>query len=100
MTGDRPARAIDTDSAKISRRAFVRTSGRAAAGIAGILAASRPPATWAARELTLLTAVNYAPTSDLKLTELAKRFTKQSGINVRTDHIQSVQMSSKLSAEL
>ena len=78
---------------KTTRRKFL-------AGLAGILAAGRPPAAWAAREVTLLTAVNYAPTSDVKLAELAKRFTKQSGINVRVDHIQSVQMSSKLSAEL
>ena len=78
------------------RRAFVR----GAAGIAGILAAGRAPAAWAAREISLLTAVNYAPASDAKLTELGKRYTKATGVNVRIDHIQSVQMSGKLSAEL
>ena len=79
-----------------SRRAFVR----GAAGLAGILAAGRAPATWAAREISLLTAVNYAPASDVKLAELGKRFTKATGVNVRVDHMQSVQMSGKLSAEL
>jgi multiple sugar transport system substrate-binding protein len=83
-----------------TRRDFVRTVGRAGAGLAGILAASRPPASWAARTLSLLTAVNYAPTSDDKLNELGKRFTKQTGVSVRIDHIQSVQMSAKLAAEL
>jgi multiple sugar transport system substrate-binding protein len=83
-------------SPSLSRRSFVR----ATAGLAGILAAGRPPAGWAARELSLLTAVNYAPTSDAKLTELGKRFTKLSGVNVRIDHIQSVQMSAKLASEL
>src|SRR5438046_3571989 len=82
------------------RRAFLRTGGRAMAGVAGILAAGRAPASWAARELSLLTAVNYAPASDVKLAELAKRFTKASGVNVRIDHIQSVQMPAKPSAEI
>ena len=85
-----------TSSTTLSRRGFVRTT----AGLAGILAAGRPPAAWAAREVSLLTAVNYAPTSDAKLTELGKRFTKLTGVNVRTDHIQSVQMSAKLASEL
>ncbi len=84
----------------LSRRAFVRTTGHAAAGLAGILATGRPPAGWAAREISLLTAVNYAPASDVKLAELGKRFTKATGVSVRTDHIQSVQMSAKLAAEL
>ena len=83
--------------AAITRRTFART---AATGIAGILALRRPPAAWAARELTLLTAVNYAPTSDVKLAELGRRFTKATGVGVRTDHMQSVQMPAKLSAEL
>jgi len=83
-------------STALTRRDFVC----ATAGLAGILAAGRPPAAWAARELSLLTAVNYAPTSDAKLTELGKRFTKLTGVNVRTDHIQSVQMSAKLASEL
>jgi multiple sugar transport system substrate-binding protein len=83
-----------------TRRAFVRSTGRAAAGLAAMLAARRAPAAWAAREISLLTAVNYAPTSDVKLAELGRRFTKATGLGVRTDHIQSVQMPAKLSAEL
>src|SRR5436309_4210101 len=83
----------------ISRRRFLRTSGQTVAGIVSVLAA-RPTAAWAARELSLLTAVNYAPSSDVKLAEMSKRFTKLSGANVRIDHIQSVQMSAKLSSQL
>src|SRR5262249_11741806 len=78
---------------------FLRTSGQTLAGIAGVLAGGAP-ASWAARELSLLTAVNYAPSSDVKLAEMSKRFTKLSGANVRIDHIQSVQMSAKLSSQL
>jgi multiple sugar transport system substrate-binding protein len=100
MTPTTLHRTVDTSHAGVSRRAFVRTAGRTAAGLAGILAAGRAPASWAARELAVLTAVNYAPSSDAKLAELAKRFTKATGVNVRIDHVQSVQMSAKLSAEL
>ena len=85
-----------TDQGSLSRRAFVRST----AGLAGILAAGRAPAAWAAREVSILSAVNYAPSSDVKLADQARRFTKQTGINVRIDHIQSVQMPAKLSAEL
>src|SRR5882672_12564359 len=80
---------------KVSRRTFLRGG---ALGIAGVLGGA--PASWAARELSLLTAVNYAPASDAKLDELGKRFAKLAGVTVRIDHIQSVQMPAKLSAEL
>jgi multiple sugar transport system substrate-binding protein len=85
-----------TAQSTLSRRAFVRST----AGLAGILAAGRAPAAWAAREVSILSAVNYAPSSDAKLAEQAKRFSKQTGINVRIDSIQSVQMPAKLSSEL
>jgi multiple sugar transport system substrate-binding protein len=85
-------------SSRVSRRSFLTTGGQALIGMAGVLAA--PPATWAARELSLLTAVNYAPTSDVKMSELGKRFAKAAGVNVRIDHVQSVQMPAKLSAEI
>src|SRR6266849_11151681 len=88
-----------TSRRTVGRRAFLRTGGRSLAGMAGILAAGRVPASWAARELNLLTAVNYAPASDAKLGELAKRFPKASGVNVRVDHIQSVQCPPKLSPQ-
>src|SRR5207249_1619116 len=84
---------------RVGRRHFLRSSGRAIAGLAGLLA-GQPPAAWAARELSLLTAVSYAPTSDVKLAELGKRFSKLAGASVRIDHIQSVQMSAKLSSQL
>jgi multiple sugar transport system substrate-binding protein len=86
--------------AGVDRRAFLRRGGQTLAGLAAMLAATPAPAHAAARELTLLTAVNYAPTSDVKLAELAKKFGQQAGVNVRVDHIQSVQMPAKLAAEL
>src|SRR5439155_42626 len=58
------------------------------------------PAAWAAREQSLLAAVSYAPAADGKVAELGKRFSKLAGASVRLDHIQSVQMSAKLSSQL
>jgi len=83
---------------RISRRGFLRIGGPALIGVAGGLGGA--PASWAARELGILTAVNYAPTSDVKLDELGKRFAKAAGVNVRINHVQSVQMPAKLSSEL
>jgi multiple sugar transport system substrate-binding protein len=83
---------------RLDRRGFLRTAGQTLIGLGGVMAGA--PASWAARELSLLTAVNYAPTSDVKLAELAKRFSKQAGVTVRVNHVQSVQMPAKLSAEL
>jgi ABC-type glycerol-3-phosphate transport system substrate-binding protein len=80
---------------RTSRRGFLRIGGTALAGVLG-----GAPASWAARELGILTAVNYAPTSDAKLDELGKRFGKAAGVNVRINHVQSVQMPAKLSSEL
>jgi multiple sugar transport system substrate-binding protein len=84
--------------ARGGRREFLRTGGQALVGLAGVL--GRAPASWAARELSILTAVNYAPSSDVKLDELAKRFSKATGVTTRVAHVQSVQMPAKLSAEL
>ena len=92
MTAKRGHSTAENQPPSPSRRAFVR----GAAGLAGILAAGRAPAAWAAREISLLTAVNYAPASDVKLAELGKKFTKATGVNVRVDHMQSVQMSGNL----
>ena len=84
--------------ARVDRRGFLRAGGQAVIGVAGILGGA--PASWAARELSILTAVNYAPTSDAKLDELGKRFSKLAGANVKVNHVQSVQMPAKLSSEL
>jgi multiple sugar transport system substrate-binding protein len=83
---------------RITRRGFLRIGGPVLVGAAGVFA--KAPASWAARELGILTAVNYAPASDAKLDELGRRFAKAAGVNVRINHVQSVQMPAKLSAEL
>jgi multiple sugar transport system substrate-binding protein len=82
----------------VSRRGFLRTSGQGLIAAAGIL--GRPPASWAVRQLGVLTAVNQAAAADAKLSELAKRFSKATGVTVRSNKIQGGHMPAKLSAEI
>ena len=69
----------------ISRRRFITTS--AGAGIAAILAARVPPARGQQREISYLCWNNFAPASDKKLAEIGQRFTKDTGIKLKIDHV-------------
>src|SRR5207244_7207654 len=57
------------------------------AGLAGILAAGVPPARAQQREVSYLCWNNFAPNSDKKLAEIGQRFTKDTGIKLKIDHI-------------
>ncbi len=67
----------------ITRRQFVT----ATAGLAGILASGVAPARGQQREISYLAWNNFAPASDKKLSEIAGRFTKDTGIKLKIDHI-------------
>ena len=69
---------------QLSRRGFLTTT---AAGLAGILATRTPPAVGQVREISYLCWNNFAPASDKKLSEIGQRFTKDSGIKLKIDHI-------------
>jgi multiple sugar transport system substrate-binding protein len=69
---------------QLSRRGFLTTT---AAGLAGILATKRPPAVGQVREISYLCWNNFAPASDKKLAEIGQRFTKDTGIKLKIDHI-------------
>ena len=58
-----------------------------AAGLAGILATKTAPAVGQAREISYLCWNNFAPASDKKLAEIGQRFTKDTGIKLKIDHI-------------
>src|SRR5262249_22223401 len=62
---------------------FLTTS----AGLAGILATGVPPARGQQREISYLCWNNFAPASDKKLAEIGQRFTKDTGIKLKIDHI-------------
>src|SRR5438477_10607630 len=81
---------------EVTRRQFVT----AATGLAGILAARVPPARGQQREISYLCWNNFAPASDKKLTEIAQRFTKDTGIKIRIDHIAHPQQPAKYASEV
>src|SRR6476660_2555678 len=68
----------------INRRQFLTATG---AGLAGILASGVPPARGQQREISYLCWNNFAPASDKKLAEIGQRFTKDTGIKLKIDHI-------------
>ena len=70
---------------QMTRRRFVATT--TGAGLAGILAARVPPARGQQREISYLCWNNFAPASDKKLAEIGQRFTKDTGIKLKIDHI-------------
>ena len=67
----------------VTRRHFLTTT----AGLAGILATGVPPARGQQREISYLCWNNFAPASDKKLAEIGQRFTKDTGIKLKIDHI-------------
>ncbi len=82
---------------QVTRRQFVATSGT---GLAGILAARIPPARAQQREISYLCWNNFAPNSDKKLAEIGQRFTKDTGIKIRIDHIAHAQQAAKYASEV
>ena len=81
---------------KISRRRFLTTTG----GLAGILASGIPPALSQQRQISYLCWNNFAPASDKKLAEIGLRFTKDTGIRIRIDHIAAPQQAAKYASEV
>src|SRR5881296_4745226 len=80
-----------------NRRQFLATTS---AGLAGILAAGVPPARGQQREVSYLCWNNFAPASDKKLAEIGQRFTKDTGIKIRIDHIAAPQQAAKYASEV
>jgi multiple sugar transport system substrate-binding protein len=81
----------------MSRRRFVAAS---TTGLAGILAARVAPAVGQTREISYLCWNNFAPASDKKLAEIGQRFTKDTGIKIKIDHIAHAQQAAKYASEV
>src|SRR5213593_735643 len=84
--------------ASITRRRFLTTT--TGAGLAGIFAAGIAPARGQQREISYLCWNNFAPLMDKKLDEIAVRFTKDTGIKIKIDHIAHPQQPAKYAAEV
>ncbi len=82
----------------LTRRHFLTTT--TGAGLAGILATGVPPARGQQREISYLCWNNFAPLSDKKLAELGPRFTKDTGIKIKIDHIAAPQQAAKYASEV
>jgi multiple sugar transport system substrate-binding protein len=80
----------------VTRRQFVT----ATAGLAGILATRVAPARGQQREISYLCWNNFAPASDKKLAEIGQRFTKDTGIKIKIDHINAEQQAAKYASEV
>ena len=81
----------------VSRRQFLATT---ATGLAGILATKTPPAMGQQREISYLCWNNFAPASDKKLAEIGQRFTKDTGIKLKIDHVAHPQQAAKYASEV
>jgi len=81
----------------VSRRQFLATT---ATGLAGVLATRTPPAVGQVREISYLCWNNFAPNSDKKLAEIGPRFTKDTGIKIKIDHIAHAQQAAKYASEV
>jgi ABC-type glycerol-3-phosphate transport system substrate-binding protein len=82
----------------ITRRRFLTTT--TGAGLAGIFAAGIPPARGPQREVSYLCWNNFAPLMDKKLAEIGQRFTKDTGIKLKIDHIAAPQQAAKYASEV
>jgi multiple sugar transport system substrate-binding protein len=80
----------------MNRRRFLATT--TTAGLAGILASRIPPAVGQTREISYLSWANFAPDSDKKMAEIAQRFTKDTGIKIKLDHIAHPQQPAKFAS--
>jgi multiple sugar transport system substrate-binding protein len=85
---------------QLTRREFLGRTAAGATGLAGILATGTPPARGQQREISYLCWNNFAPASDKKLAEIGQRFTKDTGIKIRIDHIAHAQQAAKYASEV
>src|SRR3989449_6805654 len=83
----------------VSRRKFLRTSA-GAAGVAGILASGRAPATAQTRELSFLSIASFVPDTDKELKRQFDEWGAKNKVKVRLDIIAHLQLVTKKASEV
>src|SRR2546427_8420481 len=83
----------------VSRRQFLRTS-TGAAGVAGILASGRAPATAQTRELSFLSIASFVPDTDKELKRQFDEWGAKNKVKVRLDIIAHLQLVTKKASEV
>ncbi len=86
--------------ARVTRRQFLRTAGGGAAGLAGILATGKAPASAQTRELTFLTVASFVPDTDKELKRQFEEWGAKNKVKVRLDIIAHLQLASKKASEI
>lgn len=85
---------------RVTRRQFFQAAGGGAAGLAGILAAGKPPAFAQTRELTILSVASFVPDTDKELKRQLEEWGSKNRVKVRLDLIAHLQLAAKKSAEV
>jgi ABC-type glycerol-3-phosphate transport system substrate-binding protein len=91
----KPSTETTFDSRRVSRRHFLGAAAGGAAGLTGILAAGRAPATAQAKELTFLTVASFVPATDTELKRQLDEWGAKNNVKVRLDIIAHLQLVTK-----
>jgi multiple sugar transport system substrate-binding protein len=89
------------DGTTVSRRGFLRTTtaGVAGASLLDMLAARRAPAQLKGTTLRIIMWSHFVPAYDAWLDDFAQKWGKQTGVNVRLDHIPHLELPARYAAE-
>ena len=91
---------VRSDDNSLKRRAFLRASTAATAGLAGMLLAKTAPLMAQERELKLLTWSHFVPTSDAELKRQLEEFGAMTGVKVRMDRVAHLQLPAIMASEV
>jgi multiple sugar transport system substrate-binding protein len=87
-------------SAPVGRRTFLKASGAAAAGLAGILESGRAPAWGQAKKVHILHWVDFVPAGDEELTRQVAEAGKALGAEITLERINANDMQARITAAI